>query len=68
MQSNVSYNTANITDPSHPLMQGVSHLRAYSRTGVTLASGATPVAMWTDGPPAVAYKNNNGHTAVGINA
>ena len=24
--------------------------------------------MWTDGPPAVAYKANNGHTAVGLNA
>ena len=24
--------------------------------------------MWTDGPPAVAYKTNNGRTAVGLNA
>ena len=38
------------------------------RDGVTLASGATAVAMWTDGPPAVAFKTNNGRTAVGINA
>ena len=68
-QFNFSLNTANITDPSHPLMQGVSSLTAPSGvTGVPLASGASAVAMWTDGPPAVAYKTNNGRTAVGINA
>jgi uncharacterized protein YbdZ (MbtH family) len=67
-QTNFSNNTANITDPSHPLMRGVSSLSAFYRNGVTLASGASAVAMWTDGPPAVAYKTNNGTTAVGINA
>src|SRR5437870_4044760 len=67
-QTNFSDNTANITDPSHPLMQGVSSLTAFYRNGVTLAAGAASVAMWTDGPPAVAYKTNNGTTAVGINA
>ena len=67
-QFNFSLNTANITDPSHPLMQGVSKLSALWREGVPLASGATAVAMWTDGPPAVAYKTNNGRTAVGLNA
>ena len=67
-QFNFSLNTANIIDPSHPLMQGVSSLTALWREGVPLASGASAVAMWTDGPPAVAYKTNNGRTAVGINA
>ena len=59
---------ANITDPGHPLMQGVSSLGAHFRNGVTLTAGAASVAVWTDGPPAVAYKTNNGHTAAGINA
>jgi hypothetical protein len=63
-----SDDTVNITDPSHPLMQGVSSLSAFYRTGATLTSGAASVAMWTDGPSAVAYKTNNGRTAVGINA
>jgi hypothetical protein len=67
-QFNFSLNTANIINPSHPLMQGVSSLSALWREGVPLASGASAVAMWTDGPPAVAYKNNNGRTAVGLNA
>jgi hypothetical protein len=63
-----STNTATITDPSHPLMQGVSSLTAFYRNGVTLASGAVAQAVWTDGPPAVAYKVNNGTTGVGLNA
>jgi FG-GAP-like repeat len=67
-QTNFSNNTANITSPSHALMRGVSSLSAFYRNGVTLASGASAVAMWTDGPPAVTYKTNNGTTAVGINA
>ena len=67
-QFNFTLNTANIIDPSHPLMQGVSRLSALWREGVPLASGASAVAMWTDGPPAVAYKTNNGRTAVGLNA
>src|SRR6266516_815526 len=66
--TNFSFNTANITDPSHPLMQGVSSLSAFYRNGVTLTAGAASVAGWTDGPPAVAYKANNGTTAVGLNA
>jgi Kelch motif protein/VCBS repeat protein len=66
--TNFSTNTANITQPSHALMRGVSSLSAFLRNGVTLTSGASAVAMWTDGPPAVAYKTNNGHTAVGLNA
>ncbi len=66
-QFNFSLNTANITNPAHPLMQGVTSLSAFYRNGVPLTSGASAVAMWTDGPPAVAYKTNNGKTAVGIN-
>jgi N-acetylneuraminic acid mutarotase len=66
--SNFSNNTANITDPGHPLMQGVTTLTAFYRNGLTLASGASSVAMWTDGPSAVGYQTNNGHTAAGINA
>ena len=62
-----TYNTANITDPSHPLMRGVTGLSAAYRNDLTLTSGATAVATWTDGPPAVAFKINNGRTAVGIN-
>ncbi|PYK64400.1 MAG: hypothetical protein DME50_13760 [Verrucomicrobia bacterium] len=66
--TNFSTNTANITDPGHPLMQGVTSLTAFFRNGVTLTAGAASVAVWTDGPPAVAYKANSGHTAVGLNA
>jgi hypothetical protein len=67
-QDNFSLNIANITDPFHPLMQGVSSLASTFRNGLPLASGASAVATWTDGPPAVAYKTSNGRTAVGINA
>jgi N-acetylneuraminic acid mutarotase len=65
---NFSTNTANITNPGHPLMQGVTNLTAFYRNGVTLTAGAASVAVWTDGPPAVAYQTHNGHTAVGMNA
>jgi len=68
LQNLYDYNTACITGSSHPLLAGVSNLSANDRIGVTLTSGATAIAMWTDGPPAVAYKTNNGRTAVGINA
>jgi hypothetical protein len=68
IQNLYDFNTACITDKSHPLMAGVNDLTAQNRNGVTLASEATAVAIWTDGPPAVAYKTNNGRTAVGINA
>ena len=67
-QQNFTCDIANIIDPSHPLMQDVSSLSACVRNGLTLASAASAVALWTDAPPAVAYKPNNGHTAVGINA
>jgi hypothetical protein len=68
IQNLYDYNTACIVDKSHPLMAGVDDLSAGNRNGVTLASEATAVAIWTDGPPAVAFKTNNGRTAVGINA
>ena len=64
--TNFSSNTATIT--SNCLTQGVNTLTAFYRNGVTLTSGAVAVATWTDGPPAVAYQTNNGHTGVGINA
>lgn len=67
-QTTFSLDTANITDPSHPLMQGVNSLSVFYRSVLTLASGATSVADWTDGSPAVAYQVNNGHTGVAINA
>src|SRR5262245_46748797 len=59
---------ANITDPSHPLMQGVTDLGATFRNNLTLTSNAMATAVWLDGPPAVAFKANNGKTAVGLNA
>jgi len=65
---NFSYNTANITEPSHTLMAGISSLRAFYRNDVTLTPGAVSVADWTDGPSAVAYKAAHEHTAVGLNA
>ncbi|MEO6456698.1 MAG: hypothetical protein ABIO92_00270, partial [Chloroflexia bacterium] len=57
-----------ITDPTHPIVQGVTTLTAFFRHTVTLATGAVSVAAWQDGPSAVAYKVNNGRTGVGINA
>jgi hypothetical protein len=68
IQNLYDFNTACIIDKSHPLMAGVNELTAQNRNGVTLDSEATAVAIWTDGPPAVAYKTNNDRTAVGINA
>jgi hypothetical protein len=66
---NFNTNTANITDPGHPLMAGVTSLTAFYRNPVTLTSGAASVAMWTDdSSSAVAYKENNGHTGVALNA
>jgi hypothetical protein len=71
------YNTASAPDfatntatiHSNCLTQGVTTLTAFFRIVVTLAPGAVSVADWTDNAgSAVAYKVNNGHTAVGINA
>ncbi len=45
-------------------MLGVFGLQAYYRLSVALAPGATQLAAWTDGTPAVAIKGR----AVAINA
>jgi Kelch motif len=57
-------------DNTHPLMQGISagSLCAFFRHTLTLSSGAVSVAMYQDSQQLVAYKVNNGHTGVGINA
>jgi len=57
-------------DTSHPLMQGISagSLCAFFRHTLTLSSGAVSVAMYQDNQQLCAYKTNNGHTGVGINA
>src|SRR4029077_13520350 len=59
-----TYNT------THPLMQGISagSLCAFFRHNLTLSSGAVSVAMYQDSQQLCAYKTNNGHTGVGINA
>jgi hypothetical protein len=67
--NNLTSDTATITAPNHPLMQGVTTLTSGFRTQVTLASGASSTAMWpSDNSPAVGYIANNGHTAVALNA
>jgi N-acetylneuraminic acid mutarotase len=48
----------------HPIMAGVTSLSAFYRLKVSLASGATQVATWSDGWPLAAYKGR----AVGVNA
>ena len=55
---------------THPLMQGISagSLCAHFRHTLTLSSGAVSVAMYQDSEHLCAYKTNNGHTGVGINA
>ena len=57
-------------DTTHPLMQGISagSLCAFFRHTLALSSGAVSVAMYQDGQQLCAYKTNNGHTGVGINA
>ena len=51
-------------DAAHPLMQGVTTLDDNYRLGVTLSTGATQVAAWTDALPLAAYKGD----VVAINA
>ena len=57
-------------DTTHPLMQGISagSLCAFFRHTLTLSPGAVSVAMYQDSQQLCAYKTNNGHTGVGINA
>ena len=54
----------------HPLMQGIpaGSLCAFFRHSVTLSAGAVAVASYPDDEQLCAYKVNNGHTGVGINA
>lgn len=51
-------------DATHPLMQGVNNFQAYFKDSMTLASGATELAKWSDGESGIAVKGR----AVGINA
>jgi len=55
---------------AHPLMQGISagSLCAFFRHTLTLSAGAVSVAQYQDSQQLCAYKTNNGHTGVGINA
>jgi hypothetical protein len=55
---------------SHPLMQGIpaGSLCAFFRHTLTLSAGAVSVASYQDNEQLCAYKTNNGHTGVGINA
>src|SRR5437667_10624489 len=55
---------------AHPLMQGISagSLCAFFRHTLTLSPGAVSVALYQDNQQLCAYKTNNGHTGVGINA
>src|SRR5438093_5646584 len=57
-------------DTTHPLMQGISagSLCAFFRHTLTLSPGAVSVALYQDNQQLCAYKTNNGHTGVGINA
>ena len=57
-------------DTTHPLMQGISagSLCAFFRHTLTLSPGAVSVAMYQDSQQLCAYKTDNGHTGVGINA
>jgi hypothetical protein len=57
-------------DTTHPLMQGISagSLCAFFRHTLTLSPGAVSVALYQDSQQLCAYKTNNGHTGVGINA
>ena len=68
--TNFSTSCLGTYDTTHPLMQGISagSLCAFFRHTLTLSPGAASVAMYQDGQQLCAYKTNNGHTGVGINA
>ncbi|HVI77792.1 MAG TPA: kelch repeat-containing protein, partial [Candidatus Acidoferrum sp.] len=57
-------------DMNHPLMQNISagSLCAFFRHLPLLSPGAVSVAEYQDAAHLVAYKVNNGHTGIGINA
>jgi len=50
-------------DASHFLMNGVNSLNAFYRESLTVATGATEIATWSDGLPLIASKGR----VVGIN-
>ncbi len=68
--TNFSTSCLGTYDTTHPLMQGISagSLCAFFRHTLTLSPGAVSVALYQDNEQLVAYKTNNGHTGVGINA
>ena len=68
--TNFSTSCLGTYDTTHPLMQGISagSLCAFFRHTLTLSPGAVSVAMYQDSQQLCAYKTNNGHTGVGINA
>ena len=68
--TNFSTSCLGTYDTTHPLMQGISagSLCAFFRHTLTLSPGAVSVAMYEDSQQLCAYKTNNGHTGVGINA
>ena len=57
-------------DTTHPLMQNISagSLCAFFRHDPALSAGAVSVALYQDNAQLCAYKTNNGHTGVGVNA
>ena len=57
-------------DMTHPLMQNISagSLCAFFRHTLALSAGAVSVALYQDNAAVGAYKTNNGHTGVGVNA
>src|SRR5206468_7237293 len=68
--TNFSNSCLGTYDMSHPLMQNISagSLCAFYRHSLALSAGAVSVAEYQDATHLVAYKTNNGHTGVGINA
>ncbi len=53
-----------IQRPGHPLLAGVQSLTVFYHVTLPVASGATQIASWSDGTPALAFKDR----AVGVNA
>ena len=61
-----SWSNLGVYNPAHPLMTGITEMSAFYRDRVTLDPGATLVASWADGFPAVAV--NAACNTVGVNA
>src|SRR5207249_5786748 len=69
--TNLEFNSfgANITQPGHPLMAGVTALNSNFANIVTPNAAATEVAQNTLGESLVAYRPvSGGHTTVGVTA